>query len=168
MLFRSLLIDADLRLGGLHKSFHVEQVPGLSELVVGSAELDAVLHKDVVPGLDFISAGSVVANPADLLMHPKCMDWLNRLGEMYEQVVVDSPPVLAVSDSPSLSSRMTSVFLVVREDFNALREVSESIRRIQNAGGSVAGVIYNDMKPHGAMGKAYGARYAAEAYGRSA
>lgn len=142
---RVLLLDADLRKGHIHEVFGMERGHGLSELISGTQTLDQVIHKEVSPGLDFISTGPMPPNPAELLMSPSTVQLMQALGESYDVVVVDTPPVLAVSDTQVIAPLAGTVFLVARADISTLAELQESAKRLARSGVTVRGVIFNDL-----------------------
>ena len=142
---RVLLIDADLRKGYIHQIFGLARGVGLSELVAGRQDIDKVIHHDVLPGLDFISTGVMPPNPAELLMSAATGDLLKTLSARYDIVLVDTPPVLAVSDTAILAPHAGAIFLVVRAEVSSLGEVQESIKRIAQSGKTIKGVIFNGL-----------------------
>ncbi|NCN98253.1 MAG: polysaccharide biosynthesis tyrosine autokinase, partial [Rhodoferax sp.] len=101
---RVLLLDADLRKGHIHESFGLPRGHGLSELISGTQTLAQVTHPNVSQGLDFIATGPLPPNPAELLMSPATVQLLQAVGANYDMVVIDTPPVLAVSDTQVMAS----------------------------------------------------------------
>ena len=142
---RVLLIDADMRKGHIHESFGMERGHGLSELISGTQTLEQVIHKQVSPGLDFISTGPMPPNPAELLMSPNTVQLLQTLGNSYDIVVIDTPPVLAVSDTQVIAPLAGTVFMIARADISTLAELQESAKRLARSGVTVRGVIFNDL-----------------------
>lgn len=142
---RVLLVDADMRKGHMHKIFGQERGVGLSELIAGSQTLAQVLRKNVTPGLDFISAGTLPPNPAELLMSPTTVDLLKAFSSQYEIIIIDTPPILAVSDTAVLAAQAGTVFLLTRAEVTTLPEVQESIKRLEQSGASLRGVIFNGL-----------------------
>jgi tyrosine-protein kinase Etk/Wzc len=142
---RVLLVDADMRKGHMHKFFGFERGMGLSELIAGSQPLEKVLRQNVTPGLDFIGSGTLPPNPAELLMSHVTVDLLKALSAQYDIVIIDTPPVLAVSDSAVLAPQSGTVFLLARADVTTLAEVQESIKRLEQSGAALRGVIFNGL-----------------------
>ena len=142
---RVLLVDADMRKGHMHKFFGFERGVGLSELIAGSQTLDQVLQQDVTPGMDFIASGTLPPNPAELLMSHNSVDLLKTLSTRYDIVIIDTPPVLAVSDSAVLAPQSGTVFLLARAEVTTLAEVQESIKRLEQSGAAIRGVIFNGL-----------------------
>ncbi|MEJ5897623.1 polysaccharide biosynthesis tyrosine autokinase [Aquabacterium sp. G14] len=142
---RVLLVDADMRKGHIHQFFGIERGMGLSELIAGTQTLDKVVHKNLAPGLDFVTTGSVPPNPAELLMSPHTSQLLKDIASAYDIVLIDTPPVLAVADTAVLAPQVGTVFLVAREDVSTLGEVEETTKRLKQVGVTVQGVIFNGI-----------------------
>jgi tyrosine-protein kinase Etk/Wzc len=163
---RVLLVDADLRTGHLHEYFDIERGPGLSDVVEGRALVEQVVRKHVMQDVDFISTGSLPSRPAELLANRNVAKLLQLFATRYDFVLVDTPPVLAVSDAQVIAPHAGAVFNVVRGRVSTLGEIEETVKRLNEAGVSVTGTIFNDWNPRLARYrygmKRYG-RYAAEA-----
>jgi len=142
---RVLLIDADLRKGHLNQYFGLARGHGLSELITGSRKPADVLHRGVSPQVDLISTGTLPPNPAELLMSPAAVQLLQTLASQYDIVLIDSPPVLAVSDTQVLAPQAGTVFLMARAEVTSLGELQEASKRLQQSGVAVSGVIFNDL-----------------------
>jgi tyrosine-protein kinase Etk/Wzc len=142
---RVLLIDADMRKGHIHKTFDLERGHGLSELIAGSQALAQVVHKNVSAQVDLITTGTLPPNPAELLMSPSTVQLLQTLSAQYDIVLIDTPPVLAVSDTQVLAPQCGTVFLVARAEVSTLGELQESAKRLGQSGVTVRGVIFNDL-----------------------
>ena len=165
---RVLLIDADMRKGHINQFFGLERGMGLSELITGSQTLAKVLRPGVAPGLDFLSTGTMPPNPAELLMSPAAQDLLKTLAAQYDVVLVDTPPVLAVSDTAILAPQAGTTFLVARADVSSLGEVQEATKRLSQSGVTVKGVIFNGLdisKRRYGYGYGYGYGYKYKRYG---
>jgi tyrosine-protein kinase Etk/Wzc len=165
---RVLLIDADMRKGHINQFFGQERGFGLSELISGTQTLDKVLRPGVAPGLDFVSTGTMPPNPAELLMSATAQDLLKQLSTQYDVVLVDTPPVLAVSDTAILAPQAGTTFLVVRADVSSLGEVQEATKRLGQSGVTVKGVIFNGLdisKRRYGYGYGYGYGYKYKRYG---
>lgn len=161
---RTLLIDADLRKGYLHQYFGQERRKGLSEVVAGTVPFTDAVMPQLQPNLDFMCTGALPPNPAELLMSEHLLHLLQHLSARYDHIVIDSPPVLAVSDTAVLGRQVGAVFLVAREGVSTLGELEETQKRLVQSGVQVKGVIFNDIKPRpGRYGYGYRYRYK---YGR--
>jgi len=153
---RVLLVDADLRKGYLNQYFGKQRASGLSDLLIEAATIDDVVHRDVATGLDFISTGALPPNPADLVQSQRMAHLLEQLSERYDLVIVDTPPVLAVSDTANIASHCATVFLVGRFKHTTIGELLETTKQLEQANVAVKGVIFNGLD---AKGLRYGSKY---------
>ncbi|MDP3535673.1 MAG: polysaccharide biosynthesis tyrosine autokinase [Halomonas sp.] len=143
---RVLLIDADMRRGHLHHAFNGKGVKGLSELLARRIEVEeAVRHSDL-DGLDYVARGSVPPNPSELLMQQSFHDFLEAMSLSYDLVIVDTPPILAVTDATVVGKMAGTSLMVVRFDANAPGEIKAAKRRLENAGVNIKGGILNGVK----------------------
>lgn len=154
----TILVDADFPRPVQHLTFQAPRTPGLSDYLVEEASIEAVIRKDEGTGIDYITAGTPVPHSADLLSGDRFRQLLRELAERYDTVVVDTPPVLVMADATAVATGVDGVILVVRTertDRLALRRSAEQIRQV---GGSVLGVVLNDVTATGGYGGySYGA-----------
>jgi len=144
---RVLLIDANMRDGDLHRVLGVRSEYGLSELLVGELEVaDAICSVDGLEGLDVIPSGGRPSNPSELLMRPYFGTLLRQLSPAYDLIVIDSPPILAVTDAAIIGHHVGTSLLVVRYGLNQSREVELAMQRFKQAGVSIKGVVFNGME----------------------
>ncbi len=156
---RILLIDADLRRGYLHKYFNLENTPGLTELINGQSSLDHVVHTTNIPNLSFISRGKSPSNPSELLSSQKFQDLLTQFSEQYDHIIIDTPPVLAVTDGIIISQFAGVNLIVARHVKTQMKELELTLNRFEQAGVKVNGFILNDIQ-RGSGGYGYGYNYA--------
>jgi len=149
---RVLVVDADLRKGRVHQFFGVERELGLSDIIARDIELDKVIHKTKINNLDIISAGTIPPNPSELLLNNKFSTILKVLSTKYNHVIIDTPPVLAVSDSTIISRLAGVTLLVVRDGQSSLQEIEQSMKRLTQAGVNLCGVVYNNIQASGRYG----------------
>ncbi len=97
-----LMIDGDLRKGYLHKYLGMKRDRGLSDFVIGRIGIDEAIHKTFINSLDLIPTGELPPNPAELLLHERFAEYLTVLSPRYDNIAIDSPPILAVTDAPVL------------------------------------------------------------------
>ncbi len=166
---RVLLVDADLRKGYLNQYFGLARASGLSDLLIETASIEDVVHRNVAPGLDFISTGALPPNSADLLQNARMARLLDSLSELYDLVIVDTPPVLAVSDTATIAAHCAAVFLVGRFKRTTIGELLEATKQLEQANVAVKGVIFNGLDAKGLRyGSKYGQyRYVAYEYGKT-
>ncbi|GEK51032.1 polysaccharide biosynthesis tyrosine autokinase [Vreelandella venusta] len=143
---RVLLIDADMRRGHLHHAFHSKGVKGLSELLARRIDAEeAVRHSDL-DGLDYVARGSVPPNPSELLMQQSFHDFLETMSQCYDLVIIDTPPILAVTDATVVGKLAGTSLMVVRFDSHPPGEIKAAKRRLESAGVNVKGAILNGVK----------------------
>lgn len=155
---RVLLVDADMRKGYLNQYFGKDRSPGLSDVLAGKTTFDEAVHRSVVEGLDFIGTGLIPPNPAELLLNERMLQLLDTFSNCYDLVLIDTPPVLAVSDTAILAARCSTVFLVTRFEKTTIGDVSESAKQLSHANVDVKGVIFNGLDPN-AFRYGYGSKY---------
>ncbi|PLV57906.1 polysaccharide biosynthesis tyrosine autokinase [Erwinia sp. B116] len=142
---RVLFIDTDMRKGYAHKVFGVSNDNGLSDLLSAKASIEDVVKPIVKAGFDFISRGAVPPNPAELLMHSRLQDLINWANEHYELIVIDTPPILAVTDAAIVGRYAGTTLLVARFEENTAKEIDVSIKRFEQSGVVVKGCILNGV-----------------------
>ena len=153
---RVLLIDADFRRGYLHQYFGLGRRKGFSELIGGDISVAQATHENVMPNVDFISTGAATFNPAELLLSDKVGELLQRLSSQYDVVMLDTTPLLSVSDTMALAPLAGTVFLLARTQISTLGELEETAKRLHRAGAQVKGVIFNDIS---SANQRYGSSY---------
>lgn len=156
---RVLLIDADMRRGYMHKYFDVDVKPGLSELLSGQADLQKVLHKTQVANLDVITRGKIPTNPSEILSSNQFKELLEQLQSQYDHIIIDTPPVLAVTDGIIISQYTGVNLIVARYAKSQMKELELTVNRFEQAGVKVNGFILNDIQ-RASAGYGYGYNYA--------
>jgi tyrosine-protein kinase Etk/Wzc len=146
---RVLLIDADLRGGQLHRYFGLPRGAGLSEAIAGGVALRGAIQSTGTAQLDLLSTGALPPNPSEFLLHPNLAALLLAAATHYDCVLIDAPPLLAVSDALVLGGHAGAVFLVARAGVSTADELNESINRLNQAGVAPQGVVFNDMAVRG-------------------
>jgi tyrosine-protein kinase Etk/Wzc len=142
---RVLLIDADMRKGHMHKMFDVAQDKGLSEYLSRQIKRDELVEETEVQGLDFISCGSVPPNPSELLMLAEFGELIEWAKGNYDLVIVDTPPVLAVTDATVVGHYAGINMLVAWFDVTPVKEIEASMRRCEQNGIHIKGCILNGI-----------------------
>jgi tyrosine-protein kinase Etk/Wzc len=144
---RVLLVDADLRRGGLHRQFGLEAQPGLADVLGGATSVDDVLKPTGTPRLDLLPAGTLPPNPAELLAGERLQQLIAELGRRYQVVIVDTPPILSVADSALVGRHAGVNLLVIRAGEHSVDEISYVVKRLARSGVAVRGAILNDLRP---------------------
>ncbi|MFX6530003.1 polysaccharide biosynthesis tyrosine autokinase [Acinetobacter baumannii] len=160
---RVLLIDADMRRGYMHKYFDVDVKPGLSELLSGQADLSQVLHKTQVTNLDVITRGKSPTNPSEMLSSTQFKDLLEKFQTQYDHIIIDTPPVLAVTDGIIISQYTGVNLIVARYAKSHMKELELTVNRFEQAGVKVNGFILNDIQRSNGGGYGYNYAYAYKA-----
>lgn len=143
---RVLVIDADMRKGNIHKAFGDRSKVGLSELLSGNLEWQDAIRRTDIEGLSYISRGMVPPNPSELLMQERFSHFLEAFSPEYDLVIIDTPPVLAVTDSAIVGKRAGTTLMVVRYQLNPVKEIKFALRRFETSGVEVKGFILNAME----------------------
>ncbi|EMM3426569.1 polysaccharide biosynthesis tyrosine autokinase [Klebsiella aerogenes] len=155
---RTLLIDADLRKGYLHDVFNIQSDKnGLTEFLAGQKNYQDVVKKIVdVENLWVIPRGSIPENPSELLMKDTLKSLLEYASQNYDVVIVDTPPILAVTDAAIIGMHSDTNLLVTRFEENSVKEVEVSIRRFAQNGIVIKGTILNAVLKRAASYYSYG------------
>ncbi|MDA0697278.1 MAG: polysaccharide biosynthesis tyrosine autokinase [Proteobacteria bacterium] len=158
-----LLIDADMRRGYMHKYFDVEMKPGLSEFLSNQAELSQIIHQAEVNGLNVITRGNSPTNPSEMLGSQKFKALLDGLSQQYDHIIIDTPPILAVTDGIIISQYAGVNLLIARYSKSQMKELELSLNRFEQAGVKVNGFILNDIQRTAGAGYSYNYAYAYKA-----
>jgi tyrosine-protein kinase Etk/Wzc len=156
---RVLVVDCDLRRSSLHERFGVSKVPGLTEVLTGDTTFQKVLHGSVIPGVDLISAGTTPPNPAELLGSEVMRQFLVAHREDYDHILIDAPPVLAVTDAPVLTTLSDMVLVIVEAGRVPVKAAQYMREMLANVQAPTTGFIMNDKTGRGETYGYYGSRY---------
>ncbi|MFP1189293.1 polysaccharide biosynthesis tyrosine autokinase [Klebsiella pneumoniae] len=140
-----IFIDTDMRKGYTHKLFNVKNDKGLSDILSGKSDINGAVRTIEQANFDYISRGAVPPNPAELLMHRRFGELLNWASERYDIVVLDTPPILAVTDAAIIGNYAGTTLLVARFELNTAKEIDISVKRFEQTGVNVKGCILNGV-----------------------
>lgn len=154
---RVLLVDVDMRKGYLHKVFGVAAENGLSDLLAKRCELSTAIHTTEVENLHVLSRGRIPPNPSELLMHANFSEFLEQVSALYDLVILDTPPFLAVTDATIVGRQSGTNLIVARFELNSVREVELTMRRYQQNGIELKGAIFNGIEKRSSAKYGYGA-----------
>jgi tyrosine-protein kinase Etk/Wzc len=140
-----LLIDADLRRGFINKHLDVSRERGLSDFISNTITLEEAIHKIPMANFDFIATGSIPPNPSELLLHERFGILLESISKNYDHVIIDSPPILAVTDAAIIGRIASVTLLVIRAGQHPMRELEQSTKRLLQAGVDIKGIVFNDV-----------------------
>ncbi len=154
---RVLLVDTDMRKPRTHKVFGIENKQGISNYMLGEKTLEQVIHKQVYGNLDILMCGPIPPNPSEMLESKRFREMVDKLKEMYDLVIFDSPPVIAVSDAAILSAMMDGVIIVTKIRHVSRDIIKRSIAQLKKSSGNLLGAVVNnvDLK----QGSRYGTYY---------
>jgi len=157
---RTLLIDADLRRSVLDKTFRIPRNPGLTDVLVGDVALAAAVRATDVPNLSILASGQFPPNPSELLGSPQMRATIELAKESFDIVMIDSPPILAVTDASVLSTVADGTVVVIRLGLTTREAVRRSIAQLRVVNGRVLGSVLNavDFRGGGYQG-GYGYYY---------
>lgn len=141
-----LIIDADMRLGHLHKYFGGRKEPGLSQILSGQATIEeAVYSSPNGENVDFLPSGPYPPNPSELISGPNLEPMIEACAAKYDVVIIDVPPVLAVAEGLNLSRIATANFLVIKAGDQSIQEIRVAIDRFRQNGITLKGFVFNDL-----------------------
>lgn len=143
---RVLLVDADMRRPRVHEVFGQEQEPGLSNLMVGNAKASACVRKSGIPGLWTLAAGRIPPNPAELLGSPRFKGFLASLKDHFDWVLVDSPPVMAVTDAAIAANAASGVIFVVGAEMTSRHAAKQAVDQLEQGRARFVGAVLNRVE----------------------
>jgi len=143
---RVILIDADMRRPRVHQMFDQPQEPGLSNLMVGHTKPTATICKSSVPGLWLLPAGRIPPNPAELLGSRRFSEFITLLSQHFDSVIIDSPPIMAVTDSAIAASAASGVVFVVGAEMTSRQAAKAAIEQLQNGRPRFLGAVLNRVE----------------------
>lgn len=152
-----LLIDADLRKGQVHHVIGCKEGEGLSEALIGEKSFNDVIQETEVDNLSFLSRGQIPPNPSELLMNEKFKKLMEWASGNYDLVIVDTPPILAVSDACIAAKYAGTTMLVARFQVNTIKEMEVSVKRFHQNDLVINGVIFNGVQKRASNYYEYGA-----------
>ncbi|WP_082388587.1 polysaccharide biosynthesis tyrosine autokinase [Cobetia sp. UCD-24C] len=153
---RVLIVDADMRKGHIHESFGHKSKNGLSDLLSNKQKTDNVLRDTTISGLSYISRGIAPPNPSELLMNSNFTQLLKEWSQRFDLVIIDTPPVLAVTDPTIVGRQCGTTLMAVRFELNTAKEITVARQRLQSAGVDVKGCILNAVERKAATSYGYG------------
>ena len=142
---RVLLIDADVRRPALHRAMDILREPGLTNLLIGDAEIREAVRPNVMPNLDVLPSGPFPPNPSELLNSKKMQQLLRHFEGSYNHILIDSPPILAVTDSAILATHTDGMILVLRSGETEQRAAERAVDQVRRVGVRVFGAVLNEV-----------------------
>ena len=157
---RVLLIDADIRKGKLHETLGKPKTPGLNEYIEEKCDYESIVHT-IDRHFSFIASGTWERHPTELFQSPRFQALLKKVKEEFDQVIIDTPPILPVTDSILIAQHCDVKLFVVSAAKDTLMDVKQSIRKARAHGIEINGIVLNYRKPF----TAYGSKQFRYAYG---
>jgi len=142
---RVLIVDSDMRRPRVHSAFGLENEDGLSTAILGMRKVEELVRPTQVPGLDILTCGPIPPNPAELIHTERFKEVVAQLERLYDRVVFDSPPVIAVTDPVVLSRLVDGVVLVVKSMVTNRRAAKFAVKQMRDIGGHLLGAVLNDL-----------------------
>ncbi len=140
-----LLVDADLHRGGVHRVFGLQAGRGLTDILNGRMSMPQVAQPTAIEGLDFIGTGAFPDNPAELVLRKSMKEFLSTASAEYDLVILDAPPILAVSESSVIASLTDCALLAIWSGRTSRKLVQVGIRQLQSRGAHLVGCVLNNL-----------------------
>ncbi|WP_262264453.1 tyrosine-protein kinase Wzc [Pantoea dispersa] len=163
---RVLFIDGDMRRGYTHELLGADNKTGLSNVLSGKSEFSPAMIQKGVYGFDFLPRGQVPPNPSELLMHRRMQELLDWASKNYDLVLIDTPPILAVTDASIIGKLAGTSLMVARFETNTTKELDVSYKRFAQNGIEIKGVILNAVVRKASNAYGYGYDYYNYEYGK--
>lgn len=144
---RVLIIDCDLRKPSLHRKFNVSNEVGLTDVLVGTSELNKVMKK-IDDNLYLLTTGTLPPNPAEIIGSNTMENFLEECKINFDYIILDTPPILPVTDSKLLAIKADATVLVVRSEISKSKHVSQAFKELGKVNANVIGTILNDVEMH--------------------
>lgn len=142
-----LLVDTDLRRPTVHKKFKLPNSLGIVNVIMNMELLHEVVHHDVTEGLDIITSGVIPPNPSELLGSRKFQRFIDEMRDQYDTIILDSPPLLAVTDAQVLTTLSDGTVVVVQHGVTKKDEISQAKELLEKVKGNILGVVLSQIPP---------------------
>lgn len=165
---RVLVVETDLRKPRLHRLFKVRNIPGLTGFLTGKVPLKEVIQKTFIENIWLVPSGPIPPNPAELLNSKKLRDLLDEVSQVFDIILLDSPPILAVTDSVIIASIVDSIVAVVRAGKTRRKPFLSAVEELKRARSKIIGVVFNgaDFAKEGSYYSKYYRYYKYGSYGK--
>ena len=142
---RVLIIDCDLRKPSLHRKFNVSNEEGLTDVLVGTSKLNNVMKK-IDDNLYLLTTGTLPPNPAEIIGSNTMENFLEQCKINFDYIILDTPPILPVTDSKLLAIKADATVVVVRSEVSKLKHVSQAFKELEKVNANIIGTILNDVE----------------------
>ena len=143
---RVLLIDADLRRPSQARMLMEKATPGLSNVLAGMVSPEEAIRPELYPNLDVLFSGDVPPNPSELLGSDRMRELIEEMSKEYDYILVDTPPVILVSDAAIVANLVDGVLLLVRQGKSKKEELKRAIANLELAGITPMGIVLNGVE----------------------
>jgi capsular exopolysaccharide synthesis family protein len=154
-----LMVDTDFRRPNLHSEFDLKQIPGLTDVLFDKYELKDAIQQTVIKNLDLLCCGTIPPNPSELLGSAVMKSFIAKMKEKYNILLMDSPPVLAVTDSSIMSTLVDGVIVVISAGQTRTNSFIHTMESLEGIRAPLIGVVLNNLDIHSAYGSHYGYRH---------
>ena len=144
-----LLIDGDLRIPSIAKKLGLESTPGLADLLRGKGAQISEFQSLLMKNWFVLPSGDIPPNPSELLGSARMENILGQLREIFDYIIIDLPPVNIVSDAISISSLITGMIVVIREEYTEKKELERCLRQLNMSNVNILGCVMNEAKSGG-------------------
>jgi len=153
--FKTIILDADLRKPRIHSIFNQKRFPGFTDYFFGQATFDEIVRKSEINNLDYVTAGTIPPNPSEILGSTQMEAFLEKLKTKYDYIIIDSPPIIAVTDSEILSSLVDGTLLVVSANNTEIELMEKAVQLLSHERSSFIGVLLNNFTYRSGYGSYY-------------
>ncbi|MEJ5262047.1 MAG: polysaccharide biosynthesis tyrosine autokinase [Ignavibacterium sp.] len=152
---KTLLVDADLRRPRLHKVFEKDKIPGVVDYLVGNAKLEEIIHRSKVDNLYFITSGTIPPNPAEMLDSSEMINFISNVRGKFDYVIIDSPPIVAVTDAEILARKVDGTILVCSAQITEIEMLTRAAELLKNDNSNLIGAVLNNFNFKAGYGSYY-------------
>jgi tyrosine-protein kinase Etk/Wzc len=152
---KTLLIDADLRRPRLHKVFEKNKTPGLVDYLIGNNKLEEIIYNSKLENLFFITSGTIPPNPAEMLDSSYMINFLSTVREKFDYVIIDSPPIVAVTDAEILARKVDGTILVCSAQITEIEMLTRAAELLRNDSSNLIGTVLNNFNAKAGYGSYY-------------
>jgi tyrosine-protein kinase Etk/Wzc len=152
---KTLLIDADLRRPRLHKVFEKHKTPGLVDYLIGNNKLEEIIYNSKLENLFLITSGTIPPNPAEMLDSLEMINFLSTVRERFDYVIIDSPPIVAVTDAEILARKVDGTILVCSAQITEIEMLSRAAELLRNDSSNLIGTVLNNFNVKAGYGSYY-------------
>jgi capsular exopolysaccharide synthesis family protein len=140
------LVDCDLRKPEIHTMLNIERSPGVADIIGGECSLSDLIKRPVIDNLFVLPAGSIASNPSEILRHPEAKELFEKLKSLFDYVIVDTSPVIPVSDSRIVGSMCDAVIVLARSERTSKKAVKEAFWLLEAARAKPVACILTDFQ----------------------